>query len=56
MREFNMRFGPPLRHNGLAELKELQRTSTVEYQRQFLTFLCRCDDMTPMQQVQMFTA
>jgi hypothetical protein len=30
----NMRFGPPLRHNGLAELKELRHTGTVEeYQR-----------------------
>jgi hypothetical protein len=30
----NMRFGPPLRCNGLAELKELTRTSSVEdYQR-----------------------
>jgi hypothetical protein len=46
----NMRFGPPLCHNGLAELKELRCTGTVEeYQRQFLTFLCRCDDMTPLQ-------
>jgi hypothetical protein len=53
----NMRFGPPLRRNGLAELKELTRTSSVEdYQRQFLTSLCCCDDMTPMQQTQMFTA
>jgi hypothetical protein len=52
----NMRFGPPLRRNGLAELKELTRTCSVEdYQRQFLTSLCCCDDMTPMQQTQMFT-
>jgi hypothetical protein len=52
----NMRFGPPLRTNGLADLKELRRTDTVdEYQRQFLTLLCRCDDITPRQQVQMFT-
>jgi hypothetical protein len=30
----NMRFGPPLRHNVLAELNDLQRTGTVEtYQR-----------------------
>jgi hypothetical protein len=46
-----------MRRNGLAELKELTRTSTVEdYQRQFLTSLCRCNDMTSMQQVQMFTS
>jgi hypothetical protein len=44
----NMRFVPPLRTNGLADLKELRRTDTVdEYQRQFLTLLCRCDDITP---------
>jgi hypothetical protein len=52
----NMSFDPPLRTNGLAYLKELRRTGTVdEYQRQFLTLLCRCDDMTSQQQVQMFT-
>jgi hypothetical protein len=53
----NMRFDPPVRTNGLADLKELQRTDMVdEYQRQFLTLLCCCDDMAPRQQVQMFTA
>jgi hypothetical protein len=53
----NMRFGLPLRTNGLADLKDLRRTGTVEeYQRQFLTLLCRCDDMMPLQQVHMFTA
>jgi hypothetical protein len=46
-----------MRRNGLAELKELTCTGTVEdYQRQFFTSLCRYDDMTPMQQAQMFTA
>jgi hypothetical protein len=46
----NMRFAPPMRRNRLAELKELMRTGTVEdYQCQFLTSLCHCDDMTPMQ-------
>jgi hypothetical protein len=39
-----------MRCNGLAELKELTRTGTVEdYQRQFLASLCCCDDMKPMQ-------
>jgi hypothetical protein len=43
----NMRFGPPLCHNRLAELKDLRHTSTIDaYQRQFLTLLCRCEDMT----------
>ena len=52
-----MRFGPPLRFNGMADLKALQRTGTVEdYTRQFLTILCRCDDMTHRQQTNMYTA
>jgi hypothetical protein len=46
----NMRFGPPLRANGLADLKDLRWTGTMEeYQCQFLTLLCCCDDMTPLQ-------
>jgi hypothetical protein len=53
----HMRFGPPLRTNGLAELKELHCTGSVEeYQRQFSLLLCRSDDLTPMQQVNLFTA
>jgi hypothetical protein len=53
----NMRFGPPLRTNSLAELKDLRRTGSVEeYQRQFSVLLCRCDDLSPSQQVNMFTA
>jgi hypothetical protein len=52
-----MRFGPPLRFNGMADLKELKRTGTVEeYSRQFLTLLCRCDDMSHRQQSNMYTA
>ena len=51
-----MRFGPPLRFNGMADLKELKRTGTVEeYSRQFLTLLCRCDDMSHRQQSNMYT-
>jgi hypothetical protein len=53
----HMRFGPPLRTNGMADLKDLWRTGTVEdYQHQFLSILCRCEDMTQLQQTQMFTA
>jgi|UPI0004DEAEA7 hypothetical protein len=53
----NMQFGPPLRHNSLAELKALYRTGTVEdYQRQFSQLLCRAHDVTPHQQVELFTA
>lgn len=41
----------------MADLKDLRRTSTVEdYQRQFLSILCHCEDMTQLQQTQMFTA
>ena len=52
----NMRFGPPIRFNSLGELKELQRTGTVEYQRQFLALLCRCDNLWPQHQIDLFTA
>lgn len=53
----NLRFGPPIRANGLAEIKALTRTGSVEdYQRQFLAFLCRCDDLSISQQIDMFTA
>jgi hypothetical protein len=53
----NMRFGPPLRTNGMAELKDLRRTGTVdEYTRQFSLLLCRCNDLSMAQQVNMFTA
>jgi hypothetical protein len=52
-----MRFGPPLRFNGMADLKELKRTGTAEeYSRQFLTLLCRYDDMSHRQQSNMNTA
>jgi hypothetical protein len=47
----NMRFGPPLRTNSLAELKDLHCMGSVEeYQRQFSVLLCRCDDLSPSQQ------
>lgn len=53
----NLRFGPPIRSNPMAELKDLYRTGTgEEYQRQFSLLLCRCNDLTAMQQVNMFTA
>jgi hypothetical protein len=52
-----MRFDPPLRTHGLAELKDLYRTRTVEeYQCQSSFLLCRCEDLTPLQQVKMFIA
>lgn len=50
----NLRFGPPIRSNGMAELKDLYRTGTVEeYQRQFLA-LCRCEDLSEPQQINLF--
>jgi hypothetical protein len=53
----NLRFGPPIRSNPLRELKELHRTSSVEeYQRQFLTLLCRCEGLSPQHQMNLFTA
>jgi hypothetical protein len=43
----NMRFGPPLQTNGMAELKDLCRMGTVdEYTRQFSLLLCRCNDLS----------
>jgi len=53
----NLRFGPPIRANGLAELKDLHRTGSVEeYQQQFLALLCRCDGLSVPQQINLFTA
>jgi hypothetical protein len=53
----NLCFGPPIRSNPLGELKELHRTGTVEeYQRQFLTLLCRCEGLSPQHQMNLFTA
>jgi hypothetical protein len=53
----NMRFGPPLWTNGMAELKDLHRMGTVdEYTRQFSLLLCRCNDLSMPQQVNMFIA
>ncbi|CAN6177503.1 unnamed protein product [Urochloa humidicola] len=52
-----LRFGPPIRSNALGEMKALHRTGTVEeYQRQFLALLCRCDQLSPRQQIDLFIA
>ncbi|CAN6181094.1 unnamed protein product [Urochloa humidicola] len=52
-----LRFGPPIRSNALGEIKALHRTGSVEeYQRQFLALLCRCDQLSPRQQIDLFTA
>jgi hypothetical protein len=53
----NLRFGPPIRSNTLGELKELQRTGSVEeYQRQFLALVCHCDHLSWQHQIDLFTA
>jgi hypothetical protein len=53
----NLRFEPPLRSNPLDELKELHRARPVEdYQRQFLALLCRCDDLSAVHAMNLFTA
>jgi hypothetical protein len=53
----NLHFSPPIRSNLLGELKELHRTNTVEeYQRQFLTLLCRCEGLSPQHHMNLFTA
>lgn len=51
----NLGFGPPLRSNPLAELKESWPTVMVdEYQWQFQLMLCRCDDLSSCQQINFF--
>jgi hypothetical protein len=53
----NLRFGPPLRSNPLDELKELHRARSVDdYQRQFLALLCRCDGLSTVHVMNLFTA
>lgn len=50
------RFGPPARSNPLGELIKLQRVSTVvEYTDHFIKLLARCDDITELQQIDIFT-
>jgi hypothetical protein len=53
----HLRFGLALHTNGLAELKYLYRTGTLdEYARQFSLLLCRCGSLSQQQQVNLFTA
>jgi hypothetical protein len=52
----NLHFGPPLRSNPLGELKELRTGSVEEYQRQFLALLCRCDSLSAVHAMNLFTA
>jgi hypothetical protein len=42
----NLQFEPPLQTNGMAELKDLRRSGTMdECTRQFSLLLCRCNDL-----------
>ena len=52
----NLRFGPPIRANSIAEIKALVRTGTVEdYLRRFLTLLVRCDDLATRTVIDLYT-
>lgn len=52
----NLHFGPPIRSNPLAEVKDLHRTGTVnDYRWQFQLHLCQCDDLSTKQQINLFT-
>jgi len=55
----NRRFGPPLHSNLLGELTHLRRTTTVdveECQDNFLVLLARCEGVTKVQQIAIFSA
>jgi hypothetical protein len=53
----SLRFGPPIRSNTLGQIKELQRTGSVEeYQRQFLALVCRCENLPRQHHIDLFTA
>ena len=53
----NLRYGPPVRSNPMAELMECKRTSTVaEYQDRFEALLPRVGPLDERQRVQTFTA
>jgi hypothetical protein len=53
----HMRFGPPLRTNSMADLKDLYRMVSVEdYQQQFLALLCHCTGLSQQVRTNMFTA
>lgn len=52
----NLRFGPPIRTNSIAEIKALVRTGTVEdYSRRFLALLSHCEDLTPRTVIDLYT-
>lgn len=52
----NLRFGPPIRTNSVAEIKALVRTSTVEeYSRRYLALLSRCDNLSTQTAIDLYT-
>ena len=52
----NLRFGPPIRTNSIAEIKALVRTGSVEdYLRRFLALLARCDNLAARTVIDLYT-
>lgn len=52
----NLRFGPPIRANSLAEIKALFRTGTVEeYSWRCLALLSRCDHLSMCTKIDLYT-
>ena len=52
----NLRFGPPIRTNSIAEIKALVRTGSVEdYSRSFHALLARCHNLAPRTVIDMYT-
>jgi hypothetical protein len=52
----NLRFGPPICTNSIAEIKALVRTGTVEdYSRHFFALLARCDNLAPRTVIDLYT-
>jgi hypothetical protein len=52
----NLRFGPPIRTNSVAEMKALVRMATVEeYSWRYLALLSRCDDLSTRMAIDLYT-
>jgi len=52
----NLRFGPPIRTNSVAEIKALVRTGIVEeYSRRYLALLSRCDNLSTQTAIDLYT-
>ena len=52
----NLRFGPLIHTNSIAEIKALVRTGSVEdYSWRFLALLACCDSLTPWTVIDLYT-